>query len=298
MRGPGDTGAVMCWECSCERFEQAFYEEVGARHTNQEQLFASLSACSNMKSVVWDEWTRRKEPASQRYARKVLLELRTNAPFMVLPRALTTFQAGGCWECLQDATKPAMKGMTWEEIDQGNAQWLVPLCKKGLNDDGYAEYKEAVLEFLLACDCGWAFLSKQVDVILDPQSKQRKRKMPQLVTGAAVPGVSEDWQQAVRLVCLLRWVAERAQLSQGQLGMVPPAASLDLKQGQAPAGGVESTVEAAYREWRPDSTEMSNADLRAFAVHKGVKKVQRNSGRKWLCGQIGMKILQESKETG
>ena len=91
---------------------------------------------------------------------------------------------------------------------------------------------------------------------------------------------------AVRLVCLLRWVAERAQLSQGQLGMVPPAASLDLKQGQAPAGGVESTVEAAYREWRPDSTEMSNADLRAFAVHKGVKKVQRNSGNHGSSGHL------------
>ena len=94
-------------------------------------------------------------------------------------------------------------------------------------------------------------------------------------------------------MCLLRWVAERGQLSQGQLGMVPPAASLNPKQGQAPAGGVESTVEAAYREWRPNSTEMSNADLRAFAIHKGVAKVKRSSGRKWLCERLHAKILQE-----
>lgn len=278
----------MCWECSCERFEQAFYEEVGARHTNQEQLFASLSACSNMKSVVWDEWTRRKEPERQRYTRKVLHELRTNAPFMVLPRALIEFQGGGCWECLKEATEPAMEGMTWREID--DAQWLVPLCKEGQNDD--AEYMKAVATFLVACRHGWAFLSREVDVIIDPRSKQ-KRHMPQLVTGAAVPDVREEWQQAVRLVCLLRWVAERGQSSQGELGMVPPEASLHPNQGQLPAGGVESSVEAAFRKWRPDSTEMSNADLRAFAIHKGVAKVKRSSGRKWLCERLDEKILQE-----
>ena len=274
--------------CSCERFEQAFYEEVGARHTNKEQLFASLSQCRNMKSAVWDEWTRRKEPARQRYTREVLRNLRTLAPFMVLPSALVKFQGGGVWECLEDATKGAMEGMIWQHIDEGDRQWLVPLSAEGLHND---TYKAIVIEFLDACDCAWAFLHEQVEVTIDP--KHKKKRMPRLVTGEAVPEVKPEWQQSVRLVCLLREVAEHGGASHVELAIVPPAASLNPQQGDAPVAGLESAVEEAFLRWKPGSTELSHADLRAFAKAKGVQRVKRNSGRKWLCQQILYKLQQE-----
>ena len=278
--------------CSCERFEQAFYEEVGARHTNKEQLFASLSQCRNMKSAVWDEWTRRKEPARQRYTREVLRNLRTLAPFMVLPRALVNFQGGGVWECLKDATKGAMEGIVWQHIDEGDKQWLVPMSAEGLRN---ATYKTIVIEFLDACDRGWAFLHEQVEVTIDQTHK--KVRMPRLVTGETVPEVKPEWQQSVRLVCLLREVAENGETSHVGLATVPPAASLNPQQGDAPVAGLESAVEEAFLKWKPGSTELSNADLRAFAKAKGVQRVKRNSGRKWLCKQIANKLETERTQT-
>jgi len=278
--------------CSCERFEQAFYEEVGARHTNKEQLFASLSQCRNMKSAVWDEWTRRKEPARQRYTREVLRNLRTLAPFMVLPLALVNFQGGGVWECLKDATKGAMEGIVWQHIDEGDKQWLVPMSAEGLRN---ATYKTIVIEFLDACDRGWAFLHEQVEVTIDQTHK--KVRMPRLVTGETVPEVKPEWQQSVRLVCLLREVAENGETSHVGLATVPPAASLNPQQGDAPVAGLESAVEEAFLKWKPGSTELSNADLRAFAKAKGVQRVKRNSGRKWLCKQIANKLETERTQT-
>ena len=193
---------------------------------------------------------------------------------------------------MKDATKGAMGGMFWQHIDEGDKQWLVPMSAEGLRN---ATYKTIVIEFLDACDRGWAFLHEQVEVSIDPTRK--KVRMPRLVTGETVPEVKPEWQQSVRLVCLLRKVAENGETSHVGLATVPPAASLNPQQGDAPVAGLESAVEEAFLKWKPGSTELSNADLRAFAKAKGVHRVKRNSGRKWLCKQIANKLETERTQT-
>ena len=94
---------------------------------------------------------------------------------------------------------------------------------------------------MTACEKGWKFLSKNVQVSLEPNRPMVQ--LPRIVTGEPVPDVREGWQRTVRLAVLLRLVACTPLASVGQLAVVPPAMSMDRAQARAlvPAGGASAS---------------------------------------------------------
>ena len=233
---------------------------------------------------MWDNWRQRKEPRKHQHTASVMRGLRTDCPFPVLPVALQSWEGGGAIETFFADVVPAMDGLQWKTVSKG--QWLVPFPQE-------ADHQMAcdVANLVTACEKGWKFLSKNVQVSLEPNRPMVQ--LPRIVTGEPVPDVREGWQRTVRLAVLLRLVACTPLASVGQLAVVPPAMSMDRAQGVPQASTIESFVEAKFLESYPEAEQMSTADLRDWAKDLHVPGVGKRTGRTKLLKDVGA-FLQRS----